>query len=974
MDNDGMALLMTHEPAPSQTARVPFIQRYRPLLIPLLLIALVGVAFALRAWSLNSLPPGLWWDEASQGLDARDLLNGQFRVFFPRAEGKEPLYIYLTTPFVAAWNGQPFAVRLAGAVLGALMVLVLYLAGRALWRQQPDVGRWVGLVAAGLWAFNYWPQSMNRVGFQVNAFPIVITLAVVMWLNWSHRPTRDRALAFGVLAGLTLATYLAARFTVLIWPVLYLALPAARRRALRSTLLWVFFGFSLTAIPLGIHFALHPNDFFNRANVFPLLRGDYGKELLEPLVSSAKDVAGAFLGWSGDPNYRHNIPGRPAFSPALAVLFGLGVGAAILSLRRRNDPRGWTLLTWLLVLSVPSVLSLVSNPHYPRLFGALPAALLLVAWPIVALARRIAVRGPVWRGAAILGVTLLLTTEGVHTTYDYFVTWRQIDLYEAFNGDTMLLGERIRATPEAIAVVPIYGDATHVLDYAFPRTPIFEVALNEETIGPWLENHLSKAGGKQVLVPVWTIEPQTYADAQQAVPFYLQREGRPVTEEHHRNFDLRGYTLGEQPAFTATGNQVTLDRSFSEDVKLLEARWGAAYPNLDRNSTTASAGTAFWVILTWQLQRPYTNLRTAVDLVDEDGHRLSHADQQLVHVAQDPPPDWAPNTLVRTYHLIDVPATQLPGPVTLEARLYDSGTLLPLLPANATAQGSIIVDHASSSAPVELPLAAPLQPSHPLDISFRAGLTLLGMDDGSTTVQPGSPLALRLYWQTEQSLPGDQEFIISVSETNITTTVQLPAHMPVGHPVHTYVDLRLPPDIGSGVHTLWLRPSGAESQPVVLGPVEVSGRPRQFDVPVLESPVHASFGQQVALLGTNTPSPLLTAPGLTVTVTLAWQPLITPSQDLVRFVHLLGPDGLPVAQQDGRPCAGACPASSWLPGEVLSEEVQLSIPANLPTGTYRLAVGWYDAATLQRLAAVDETDQALPDNLLVLPINVAVKP
>ncbi len=369
------------------------------------------------------------------------------------------------------------------------------------------------------------------------------------------------------------------------------------------------------------------------------------------------------------------------------------------------------------MLAVPSVLSLASNPHYPRLFGALPAAFLLTAWPLGALASRLAARGPVWRGVAVLGVVLLLATEGARTVHDYFVTYRQIDLYEAFNGDTMLLGERIQATPNAVAVVPMYGDATHVLDYAFPGAPILEVAVDEETIAPWLASHLGarstgsgapneEAGGQQVLVPVWNIEPQTYADAKQVVPFYLDREGRPVTEEHLRNFDLLGYELGKQPDFNAAGNQVMLDQSFSGGVKLVEARWGAAYPNPDRNSTTASAGTPFWVILTWQVDQPLTGLRASVDLLDAGRHRLSHADQQLLHVQQGTPEMpfvWTPNTLVHTYHLVDVPATQLPGPVTLEARLYDSETLIPVLPTGGTAPAgsSIILQQASISAPAE---------------------------------------------------------------------------------------------------------------------------------------------------------------------------------------------------------------------------------------------------------------------------------
>ena len=66
--------------------------------------------------------------------------------------------------------------------------------------------------------------------------------------------------------------------------------------------------------------------------------------------------------------------------------------------------------------------------------------------------------------------------------------------------------------------------------------------------------------------------------------------------------------------------------------------------------------------------------------------------------------------------------------------------------------------------------------------------------------------------------------------------------------------------------------------------------------------------------------------GQPITVTLAWRALSTPSRDLVRFLHVLGPDGRPVAQEDSQPCAGACPAPSWLPGEVLVDQARLDDP------------------------------------------------
>ena len=245
----------------------------------------------------------------------RSLLNGQFRVFFPSAMGKEPLYIYLTTPFVAAWDGEPFAVRLAGALLGALMVPALYAAGRALWPARPTIGLWSGVIAAGLWTVNFWPQSINRIGFQVNPFPLILTLAVIGWLNYTRRPTRRRAIFFGLMAGLTLTTYLAGRITPLLWVLLYVALPRPKRQALRPTLLWALLIGCLIAAPLAIHFALNPGDFFQRVGGFDTLRTDAQQVTVEKFRWSVQQLLGGFVGFYGDSILRHNLPNRPPFQP-----------------------------------------------------------------------------------------------------------------------------------------------------------------------------------------------------------------------------------------------------------------------------------------------------------------------------------------------------------------------------------------------------------------------------------------------------------------------------------------------------------------------------------------------------------------------------------------------------------------------------------------------------------------------------------
>ena len=120
-------------------------------------------------------------------------------------------------------------------------------------------------------------------------------------------------------------------------------------------------------------------------------------------------------------------------------------------------------------------------------------------------------------------------------------------------------------------------------------------------------------------------------------------------------------------------------------------------------------------------------------------------------------------------------------------------------------------------------------------------------------------------------------------------------------------------------------------------------------------------------------SEILARPGQVITTTLAWKVLSTPSEDLVRFVHVLGPDKRPIVQNDGVPCAGECIAESWLPDEVLLDNVQLTIPADLAPGLYPVVVGWYDRTTLQRLPAYAPNGQRIQDDAVVLPTQIRVR-
>lgn len=78
------------------------------------LIALCGItvlAAVLRLVAIDHLPPGLYHDEAFNGLDTLSVLRGQTPIFFPANNGREPLFIYLLAIAVAVLGRTPGALR-----------------------------------------------------------------------------------------------------------------------------------------------------------------------------------------------------------------------------------------------------------------------------------------------------------------------------------------------------------------------------------------------------------------------------------------------------------------------------------------------------------------------------------------------------------------------------------------------------------------------------------------------------------------------------------------------------------------------------------------------------------------------------------------------------------------------------------------------------------------------------------------------
>jgi hypothetical protein len=89
---------------------------------------------------------------------------------------------------------------------------------------------------------------------------------------------------------------------------------------------------------------------------------------------------------------------------------------------------------------------------------------------------------------------------------------------------------------------------------------------------------------------------------------------------------------------------------------------------------------------------------------------------------------------------------------------------------------------------------------------------------------------------------------------------------------------------------------------------------------------------------------------------------------------LVGADGRAVAQADGPPAGGAQPSSGWVAGEIVIDPRTLALPADLPPGDYRIRVGFYDPATLERAGADRPDGSPWPEAAIVLDTPIRVEP
>ena len=109
-------------------------------------------------------------------------------------------------------------------------------------------------------------------------------------------------------------------------------------------------------------------------------------------------------------------------------------------------------------------------------------------------------------------------------------------------------------------------------------------------------------------------------------------------------------------------------------------------------------------------------------------------------------------------------------------------------------------------------------------------------------------------------------------------------------------------------------------------------------------PKQIPLADDVILLGYDlTPQPVSTDPAQWVT--LYWQAQSNVVHDYVVLLRLLDDQQHEVAYWLGRPVRSGYPSTEWKAGQIVQDPWLLTLPPEVPRGTYQLEIALFDAET-----------------------------
>ncbi len=904
----------------------------------LLGVALVALAFGLRVYELET--KSIWLDEAlsfhraasfDQAISGLIVTGG-----VPSRDTQPPLYFVLLYGFLRLAGDSDFAAKFLSAFFSVLTVPVLAATGRRLGGSR--VGLLAALLAASSPLYVWYAQEVRMytllVFFSALAFYLGLRSADGL-LRGAYRSGMAWAGAAFLAASLGVLTQYLAFFVV---PALGFGLVAALARRRRTLILGGSAFLALAAPPL-------------------LVEVLWGRLITGP-TPQFREVSPLVILW--------DLLGRAAAGLVLegplldglaAVLLGLMLGGL---LKGPETPGRWWLAGLVLLPAAAVALVGAQRPvisNVRHLIFATPGLYLAVALGLEALRRRFPATALVLLGILAVGAALGLIR--------YFDPALQKDDFRSL---VVYLQQNVG--PEDLVLV---HEATvlHVFEHydrGFLRVealPPFGEAVGSRLSADFVARlERLKTTHRRVWFVYW---PRSIAgDPAGLIPAWLDSNLFAVSDRtfagRGMGVAVRAYVARPPTERTVPAKAHMADLRSADGLKIMG--WEVA------SAPTADGR----VELSFYFRAEGKSLpdyRLIVRLVDAQDHLWAYFDGRPIPTW--PTDRWPLGEVVRA----DLPLRLAPGTPAGTYRLEvglapgTNGGPVPLLDAVKNPAGTLV-----GLGEVTLPGAHRHRPDFDrivpdsLRIGCQCGLKLRELSPASRKILAGRLLTVRGYYQLTGPIESAAyRLALELRRGNEAVAAGVwplgpisPAgpRPTVGDWLAGAYDLRVPVTVGSGEYRLVGRLLGPEGRPetlaesfgrvlteVDLGPVQVVIPEQRFDPPHPAQPADVYFGNLLHLLGYT----LETGGEDRLRVTLYWRVLGSSEGKLKVSVQLFSGLKL-VAQDDAVPVGWTRPASTWVPGEYLTDPHEVGLPSGVKPGELTMRVILYDETSGRRVNAV----------------------
>ena len=362
------------------------------------LIAIIFLAAVLNLFWLNRVPPGLNWDEAAIGWNAKTIWHLRLDEFGTRlpisfksfGDYKAPLYIYLTAPVVGLFGSSELSVRLVSVVAGITSVGIMYFLG--------------GPIAAVLLAISPWHILLSRPALEANLALMLMLSGIWFFKEATKRPIL--LLASALSFGLSLYSYQSPKIFV---PALVLGLIWIYRKKIfkRENLNWLIIVTVITVIGLipiikaglgdkGGRFAMTSIFYQENVNIPVTLVKNY-------LVHFSP----TWLFWGSTETSRFELNQSGLMLLTVAPFLFLGLWTLW---KKRTSLWSKAIFWWLIIAPLPAAIGF-EVPHPIRAYQLLPVLVMITALGINEIKRF-----KIW-------LWLAIAVNAGFFLYHYFVTY-----------------------------------------------------------------------------------------------------------------------------------------------------------------------------------------------------------------------------------------------------------------------------------------------------------------------------------------------------------------------------------------------------------------------------------------------------------------------------------------------------------------------------------------------------------------------